>query len=66
MTSGAIEKKICGSANSWKEPITEKIPHSRIAGRSSGSLMWIAVRNALAPSTAAASYSSAGIARSAA
>ena len=44
-----------GSANSWKEPITEKIVHSSSAGRSSGSLMWVAVATAPAPSTAAAS-----------
>ncbi len=55
-----------GSPNSWNEPMTEKIVHSSSAGRSSGSLMCHAVLTGPAPSTAAASYSSVGIDRSAA
>jgi hypothetical protein len=54
-----------GSMNSWKLPMIEKMVAITTAPRSAGSLMLKIVRNGPAPSSAAASYSSPEMTRSA-
>jgi hypothetical protein len=66
MTVGARVRISCGSVNSWNVPMTEKITVSSRAGRMDGILIDHAMLNSEAPSTRAASYSSAGSERSAA
>src|SRR5690348_11354928 len=60
---GASGCRMLGSLNSWNVPRIEKTPAIVSAGRKAGSLMLLAIRHWPAPSTAAASYSSAGTTR---